>query len=143
LLVITSTACRDDPMVIDTSALVAVLSMEPEAAQLVAAIEVDATRLISAAALVEVSMVIESRHRSAGARELDLFISKAGLVVEAVTPDQAEVAREAWRRFGKGRHPAGLNFGDCFSYALARTTGEPLLFKGNDFGQTDIAAVNY
>jgi ribonuclease VapC len=139
----TSTACRDEPMVIDTSVLVAVLAMEPDAAQLAAAIEADATRLISAATLVEASMVIESRHRSAGASELDLLIAKAGMVIEAVTPDQAELAREAWRRFGKGRHPAGLNFGDCFAYALARTTGEPLLFKGSDFAQTDVAAVRY
>jgi ribonuclease VapC len=130
-------------MVIDTSVLVAVLAMEPDAAQLAAAIEADATRLISAATLVEASMVIESRHRSAGASELDLLIAKAGMVIEAVTPDQAELAREAWRRFGKGRHPAGLNFGDCFAYALARTTGEPLLFKGSDFAQTDVAAVRY
>lgn len=130
-------------MVVDTSALVALLGMEAEAARLAAAIEADATRLISAASVVEAALVIESRYGPDGGRELDLLIAKAGLSVEPVTAQQAEIAREAWRRFGKGRHAAGLNFGDCFSYALARDTGEPLLFKGTDFPQTDVAAVAY
>ena len=78
-----------------------------------------------------------------GARELDLLIAKAGLIVESVTSEQAEVAREAWRRYAKGRHSAALNFGDCFSYALAKTKGEPLLFKGVDFSHTDITAASY
>jgi ribonuclease VapC len=130
-------------VVIDTSALIALLGMEPEAARLAAAIEADGTRLISAASLLEAAVVIESRYGPDGGRELDLLIAKAGLSVEPVTAQQAEIAREAWRRFGKGRHPAGLNFGDCFSYALARVTGEPLLFKGTDFPQTDVAVVAY
>lgn len=130
-------------MVVDTSALFALLGMEAEAARLAAAIEADATRLISAASVVEAALVIESRYGPDGGRELDLMIARAGLSVEPVTAQQAEIAREAWRRFGKGRHAAGLNFGDCFSYALARDTGEPLLSKGTDFPQTDVAAVAY
>ncbi len=130
-------------MVIDTSALIALLGMEPEAARLAAAIEADGTRLISAASLLEAAVVIESRYGPDGGRELDLLIAKAGLSVEPFTAQQAEIAREAYRRFGKGRHPASLNFGDCFSYALARVTGEPLLFKGTDFPQTDVAVVAY
>ena len=130
-------------MVIDTSALIALLGMEPEAARLAAAIEADGTRLISAASILEAAEVIESRYGPDGGRELDLLVAKAGLSVEPVTAQQAEIAREAWRRFGKDRHPASLNFGDCFSYALARVTGEPLLFKGTDFTQTDVAVVAY
>ncbi len=130
-------------MVVDTSALVALLTMEPESARLAAALESDPIRLISAATVVETGLVIESRYGSAGSRELDLLIAKAGLSIESVTPQQAELVREAWRRYGKGRHSAGLNFGDCFSYALARMTGEPLLFKGDDFTHTDITATAY
>jgi ribonuclease VapC len=128
-------------VVVDTSALVALLNMEPEAARMAAAIESDATRLISAATVLEAGLVVESRYGPGGGRELDLLIAKAGLSIEAVTPQQAEVAREGWRRYGRGRHSAGLNFGDCFSYALARISGEPLLFKGDDFIHTDITAV--
>jgi ribonuclease VapC len=130
-------------VVIDTSALIALLGMEAEAARLAAAIEADTTRFISAASVVEAALVIESRYGPDGGRELDLLAAKAGLSVEPVTAQQAEIAREAWRRFGKGRHPAALNFGDCFSYALAKLTGEPLLFKGTDFAQTDLAVVAY
>ena len=130
-------------MVIDTSAVVAILRMEREAARLAEAIEADANRLISAATLVETGLVIESRYGAAGGRELDVLVAKAGLSIEPVTAEQADVAREAWRRYGKGRHSAALNFGDCFSYALARTTGEPLLFKGDDFTQTDVSIVRY
>ncbi len=130
-------------MVIDTSALVAILSLEPEAARLAQAIEADPTRLISAATLLEAGIVMEARLGAAGGKELDLLVAKAGVVVEPLTADQASIAREAWRRFGKGRHAAALNFGDCCSYALARATGEPLLFKGTDFTNTDIAAVSY
>lgn len=130
-------------MVIDTSALVALLSMEAEAPRIAVALESDPNRLLSAATLLETGIVIESRYGPAGARELDLLVAKAGLVVEPVTPEQVEIAREAWRRYGKGRHSAGLNFGDCFSYALAKVKGESLLFKGEDFPHTDIAAVSY
>jgi ribonuclease VapC len=130
-------------MVIDTSALVAILSLEPEAARLAQAIEADPTRLISAATLLEAGIVMEARLGAAGGKELDLLVAKAGAAIEPLTADQASIAREAWRRFGKGRHTAALNFGDCCSYALARATGEPLLFKGTDFANTDIAAVSY
>jgi ribonuclease VapC len=130
-------------MVIDTSALIALLSMEPESARLAVALESDATRLVSAATVVEAGLVIESRFGSDGGRELDLLIAKAGLSIEPVTADQADAAREAWRRYGKGRHAAGLDFGDCFSYALAKVTGEPLLFKGDDFAHTDISAISF
>jgi len=130
-------------VVVDTSALIALLGMEAEAARVAAALESEATRLISAATVVETGLVIESRYGAQGGRELDLLIAKAELSIQPVTAEQAEVAREAWRRYGKGRHPAGLNFGDCFSYALARTSGEPLLFKGDDFIHTDITAVAY
>lgn len=130
-------------MVIDTSAVVAILGMEPEASRLAAAIESDPNRLISAAAVVESALVIESRFGEDGGRELDLLLAKAECSIEAVTAEQADLAREAWRRFGKGRHSAALNLGDCFSYALAKVAGEPLLFKGSDFPQTDVAVVQY
>lgn len=125
-------------MVIDTSAIVAIAMNEPEAAGFERKIADDPLRLISAASLLEVSMVIETRLGEAGAAEIDLWLYKAGVETVAVDVDQIDVARRAWRRFGKGRHPAGLNYGDCFSYALAVTRGEPLLFKGNDFSQTDV-----
>lgn len=130
-------------MVIDTSALVALLGMEPEAARIAQAIGSDPVRLLSAATLVEASIVLESRHGEAAARELDLAVARAGMLIEPVTGEQAELARQAWRRFGKGRHPASLNYCDCFSYALSRITGEALLFKGDDFTQTDITPVLY
>lgn len=130
-------------MVIDTSAIVAILGMEPESARLAQAIEADPSRLISAVTLVEAGIVIESRYGAAGGRELDLLVAKAGFQVESVTAEQSDLAREAWRRFGKGRHSASLNFGDCFSYALARISGEPLLYKGDDFSYTDVGAVSY
>ena len=130
-------------MVVDTSALVALLGMEPEAARIAAALEQDPTRLISAATLVETGLVIEARYGEAGGRELDMLVAKAALDVEAVTAAHVEIAREAWRRFGRGHHPAALNFGGCFSYALARATGEPLLFTGDDFTQTDALVVHY
>jgi ribonuclease VapC len=130
-------------MVVDTSALIALLNLEPESARLAVAIESDPTRLISSATVVEAGVVIEARYGAAGGRELDLLMVKAGLSIEVVTAEQAEVARGAWRRFGKGRHPAALNIGDCYSYALAKITGEPLLFKGDDFTQTDITVAAY
>jgi ribonuclease VapC len=130
-------------MVVDASALIALLSMEPESARLADAIESDVTRLVSAATVVEAGIVIEARFGPAGGRELDLLIAKAGFSVEAVTREQSDVAREGWRRYGKGRHSASLNYGDCFSYALAKVTAEPLLFKGSDFTHTDVAAVAY
>lgn len=125
-------------MVIDTSALMAVLLQEPDAARIAQALESAASRLLSAATLLEASIVLESRKGEAGGRELDLLLYRGEIEVVPVDQDQAEAARVAWRRFGKGRHPAALNYGDCFAYALARTRGLPLLFCGNDFAQTDI-----
>lgn len=129
-------------MVIDTSALIAIALDEPEAVHLEQCVVADPVRLISAATLLEVAMVLETNLGEAAGRELDLWLLKAGIDVIAVDADQIEVARRAWRRFGKGRHPAGLNYGDCFSYALAFTRQQPLLFKGDDFGKTDIAKVD-
>jgi ribonuclease VapC len=127
-------------MVIDTSAIVAIFFNEPDALHYRQRIAEDPVRLMSAATLVEVTMVIEGRFGEAGGTELDLWLYKANVDVVAVTADYADQARRAWRRYGKGRHPAALNYGDCFSYALALLTGEPLLFKGNDFSQTDVRA---
>jgi ribonuclease VapC len=125
-------------MVIDTSALVAILFDEPDAEHFEIAIESDPTRLMSTASVLEASIVVEARLGEAGGRELDLLAHKARIEVVAVTVEQLEVARHAFRTYGKGRHPAGLNYGDCFAYALSKTSGEPLLFKGNDFNQTDV-----
>lgn len=125
-------------MVIDTSALVAVMFDEEGGRDLVEAIVADPRRLVSAASLVETSIVVEARRGEAAGRELDLLLRRIGADVVSVTGDQAELARAAWRRYGKGRHPANLNFGDCFAYALARHAGEPLLFTGNDFTYTDV-----
>jgi len=127
-------------MVIDTSALVAILLDEPERRAFNEKIEADPRRLLSAVTFVEAALVIEARVGEAGGRELDLFLHRAGVETVPVDADQAEIARRAFRRYGRGRHPAGLNFGDCFAYALVKTTGEPLLFKGDDFGRTDIVA---
>ena len=129
-------------MVLDTSALLAILMNEPEAGGFAVAIEFDPRRLVSAGSLLETAIVAESRWGDDGGRELDLLTAKAGIEVAPVDAEQVEIAREAFRRFGKGRHPAGLNFGDCFAYALSRASGEPLLFKGGDFAQTDVARVD-
>jgi ribonuclease VapC len=128
-------------MVIDSSAIIAVLLNEENAARLAQAIEAGSQRLLSAANLLEASIVIESRKGEAGGRELDLLIYRAAIEIVAVDQDQAEIARIAWRRFGKGRHPAGLNFGDCFAYALAKSRGLPLLFQGDELSLTDIDRV--
>lgn len=128
-------------MVLDSSAVIALLLDEPDADAMRLAIADSATRLMSAAALVEASLVIENRSGEAGGRELDLLISRLGIVIVPVDAEQAAEARRAWRRYGRGRHAAGLNYGDLFSYALTRTTGEPLLFKGGDFTKTDVARV--
>ncbi len=128
-------------MVIDSSALIAILLGEPSAHAIAAAMEAGSPRLLSAGNLLETSIVIVGRKGDEGGRELDLLIYRSAIEIMAVDAEQVELARVAWRRFGKGRHPAGLNYGDCFAYALARQTGLPLLFVGNDFSRTDIAAV--
>jgi ribonuclease VapC len=126
-------------MVLDTSAVLAILLGEPEATEFAAAIEAAAPRLMSAATLLEASIVVEARKGPDGSRDLDLFIYRAGVEIVPVDFEQAEVARLAWRTYGKGRHPAGLNYGDCFAYALAKTRGSALLCKGDDFSRTDLA----
>lgn len=128
-------------MVVDSSALLAILLNEPDADSIRTAFDHDDVRLLSAATLLEVSMVIESRKGEGGGRDLDLLISKSKIEVVSVDKNQVDEARRAWRRFGRGRHAAGLNYGDLFSYALARTSGEALLFKGNDFARTDVGRV--
>ena len=125
-------------MVIDTSAVVAILQNEPERRSFNEAIEAAERRSFSAASFVESSIIIESRFGADGVRDLDLLIAKAQIELIAVDIEQAHLARQAFRLFGKGRHPAGLNFGDCFSYALARSLADTLLYKGADFGKCDI-----
>jgi ribonuclease VapC len=125
-------------MVLDTSAVVAILKNEPERRKFNEAIEASESRSMSTASFVECSMILESRYGADGVRDLDLFIAKAQVSLVPVDEEQADLARRAYRKFGKGRHPAGLNFGDCFSYALSRALDLPLLFKGNDFSQTDV-----
>lgn len=127
-------------MVIDTSAVAAILLNEPDASRLAEAIDAASQRLMSAATLLEATMVIETRKGAPGGRELDLLIHRAGIEIVPVDAEQAELARIAWRRFGKGRHQAGLNYGDCFAYALAKAAGLPLLYKGEDFAKTDLEA---
>jgi ribonuclease VapC len=125
-------------MVIDTSALAAIFFAEPERQTFLNSITAAGSRLISAATVLETGMVLESRQGEAAGREFDLFVVRAGIQIVSVDAEQVDIARSAWRQYGKGRHPAALNFGDCFSYALAKATGEPLLAKGTDFGLTDL-----
>ena len=127
-------------MVLDTSALLTILQDEPERRAFNEAIEAADSRLLSTANLVESAIVVEARYGAEGVRDLDLLIERAGVELVPVDAEQARVARRAFARFGKGRHRAALNFGDCFAYALATTRGEPLLFKGDDFVHTDLAA---
>lgn len=127
-------------MIVDTSALLAILQDEPERCAFSEAIERAESRSISAGNFIEVSMILESRFGPEGVRDLDLLLSKAQIVLIPVDGDQAHLARQAFRDYGKGRHPAALNFGDCFAYALAKARGEPLLSKGADFRKTDVEA---
>ncbi len=128
-------------MILDTSALLAILFGEKDAETYARAISEAESCRISAATFVEVSIVVESQTGDAGSRQWDSFFRTASIGIEPVTEEQAHTARQAWSDFGKGRHAAGLNFGDCFSYALAKVSGEPLLFKGDDFRKTGISAV--
>jgi ribonuclease VapC len=125
-------------MVVDTSALLAIFLGEPERQQFVTAIIASAKRFISAANVLETAIVLESKKGESAGREFDLFLIQTDIEIVAVDGEHIEVARSAWRRFGKGRHPAALNFGDCFAYALAKFSGEPLLAKGQDFKLTDV-----
>jgi ribonuclease VapC len=124
-------------VVVDTSALLAILLQEPEATVFSKAIAEDSRRFVSALSMLEAAIVIESKKGEAGGRELDLLTHRAALDIVPLTSSLYEIARDAWRRYGKGRHPAGLNLGDCCAYALSRLSGEPLLFKGGDFARTD------
>ena len=128
-------------MVIDTSAVAAILFAEAEAERFAAAIEADPMRLLSAATVLECSLVIESELGEEGGRELDLLLLRAGMEIIPFNAEQLTVARHAYRAYGKGKHPAGLNYGDCFGYALSKTSGEPLLCKGQDFAKTDVTLV--
>ena len=127
-------------MIIDTSAVLAVLFGEPDAGRYEEAIAAAWPRRMSVVALLEAAMVVEGRGGAAAGQELDTLLERSEIELAPVTPEHANAARRAWRRFGKGNHPAALNFGDCFAYALAKTAGEPLLFKGEDFSRTDIEA---
>jgi len=127
---------------IDTSALTAVVFGEPDASHYATAMLAHTGDcVISAATLVEAGIVVEAKQGPSATQDLRLLIERIGAEIAPVDADTAAVAVDAWQRFGKGRHPAGLNFGDCFSYALAKYSGTPLLYKGADFAQTDIARV--
>lgn len=130
-------------MIVDTSALIAVLNSEPESRRIETAMLAAARLAISAATLVEASLVADAKGQPDGMADLDLLLNELRVEIIPVTREHAELARMAYHQFGKGRHPAGLNFGDCFSYALARAFAEPLLFVGNNFGKTDIGAAAY
>ncbi|MDE0056388.1 MAG: type II toxin-antitoxin system VapC family toxin [Gammaproteobacteria bacterium] len=127
-------------MIVDSSALLAILYREPDSPEFEQAIAMTPKCRMSVANALEASIVLEGRGGVAAGDELDAFLESTGINLAPVTAEQLVEARRAWRRFGKGNHPAGLNFGDCFAYALAETTGEPLLFKGADFARTDIAS---
>jgi len=125
-------------MVIDASAILAILLKETGRDAIVDALQASPVRLMSAVNALEAALVIEARKGPAGAREFDLLLHRAGIDVVPFTPEQFEGARSAWRKYGKGNHPARLNIGDCCAYALSKLTGEPLLFKGEDFARTDL-----
>ena len=125
-------------MILNSSSLVAILAEEPEAELYIQAISRAPRCRISAGNFIELSIVIESQFDIEVVQQCDALFRRIGIVIEPVTVEQAHLARQAFHDFGRGRHPAGLNFGDCFAYALAKVTGEPLLFKGNDFKKTDI-----
>jgi ribonuclease VapC len=130
-------------MVIDTSAILAILSHEPEGHHFSELIILSPPALLSAATFLETRIVIETRWGRDGVRDLKLFISASSVAVIPFDAEQAIIAADAYSRYGRGRHHAGLNFGDCFAYALAKKTGEPLLFKGDDFVHTDIVSVSH
>jgi ribonuclease VapC len=128
-------------MVVDTSALLALLLGEPEAERCAQILAANPAFSISSFSVLETGIVLSARKGPAATRELDFLLHRADAVVVPLTAELGEFARDAWERFGKGRHPAGLNIGDCCAYALSRSLGEPLLFKGNDFNQTDLKSM--
>jgi len=128
------------PMIVDTSAILAILFDESDAARYAGAIAEADRRLISAGSLLEAAIVVDNQAGLGAGRQLDAFLDRAGITVEPVTENQVRIARQAYLDFGKGNHPAGLNLGDCFAYALAKAENEPLLFKGSDFSQTDVVS---
>jgi ribonuclease VapC len=130
-------------VIVDSSAVVAILGLERDARELAEAVEEASEVRMSAVNYVEAAIVLDSRRNPALSRRLDDFVREAQIVLEPVTVEQAKLAREAYRDYGKGRHRAGLNFGDCFAYALAKDKGEPLLFKGEDFRRTDVAVAEF
>jgi ribonuclease VapC len=130
-------------MIIDSSALVAILLEEPEALRLTTAISRSAIRLLPASCLLETSTILLGRRGTQGTYDLDLYAHRARMELVPFSEPQAQIARVAFARYGKGRHPAGLNFGDCMAYGAAKETGEELLFKGTAFAQTDIAVAAY
>ncbi len=125
-------------MVIDSSALIAIMEGEPERRPFIEAITAADTRLVGAPTMLEASMVVLSRTGEGRLQDLRDFCARGAVETVPFGPEHVDLAVDTFRRFGKGRHPAALNFGDCFSYALAKATGEPLLFKGDDFSQTDV-----
>ncbi len=127
-------------MILDSSSLVAILAKEPDSELYVQAISRAPRCRISAGNFIELSIVIESQFDAEVSRQCDALFRRIGIVIEPVTVEQAYLARQAFHDFGKGRHAARLNFGDCFAYALAKITGEPLLFQGEDFKKTDIVS---
>jgi ribonuclease VapC len=130
-------------MIVDTSALVSILDQEAEVERLARAIAAASERMLSAANLVETGIVMQVRRGDEAARDLDLLLAKLKIDIIPVSGKQANLARKAFQHYGRGRHPAKLNFGDCFAYALAKDSSAPLLFKGNDFSQTDIMIASY
>ena len=128
-------------MVIDSSALIAILLGESEAEVFARAISSDQTRFLSAVSALETAIVIESKKGPSGGMEFDLLLHEAGIEIVGMDLSQVKMARRAYQKYGKGKHSAGLNLGDCCSYALSKANGEPLLFKGDDFSKTDVQAV--
>ena len=130
-------------MIVDTSAIIAVLRNEPDAVAIGEALQRSQVCRLSTVTYVEAGIVTDSNRNPVLSRRLDDLIRDVRMRIETVTPEQAQIARQAYRDFGKGRHKAGLNFGDCFAYALARDFDEPLLFKGTDFKHTDIEVADF
>jgi ribonuclease VapC len=130
-------------MIVDTSVIMAILRDEPDARAFAVALKAAGMRRISAASYVEAGVVTDNNRDVVLSNQLDSLLMRSLINIEPVTVEQARIAREAYRAFGKGRNRAGLNFGDCFAYALAKDKGEPLLFKGNDFRRTDVEVAEY